>query len=295
MKFIQLLVIGIFMTSFASAEQKVVLISGASSGIGLAAAKAFYEDGWKVWAGYRTSIPQELQNFDQIQFCKLDITDSQLVNAAVKNLLQKGRIDVLVNNAGYGLIGSAECVTMEEAEQVFDVNFFGALRLIQAVLPTMREQKNGHIINISSGAGIVGKPGLDLYAASKFALEGLSESMAATLAQWNIQVSVVEPGFVQTKGGQNCIYGSRPCEEKLYSNLSQGWKKMLASSGGQAPEAVGQLLVEIANNCEPNSRYQTTPESTAGLSEIFVDPSGNCTKDKNLQLLNWLIQEPTCK
>ena len=180
-----------------------MLISGATSGIGLATAKAFHEKGWKVWAGFRQQIPEELK--EKVRFCHLDVTDERLVQATVKTILeQEGRIDLLINNAGYGLIGAEECVTIEEAQRLFDVNFFGLLRLTQAVLPAMRQQRSGHIINISSGAGVSGIPGLGLYSASKYALEGLSESLAATLSPWDIKVSIVEPGFVKNQWGRHC-------------------------------------------------------------------------------------------
>jgi len=132
----------------------------------------------------------------------LDVTDDDLVQMAISNILQEDkRIDALINNAGYGVIGAEECVTIDEAQQLFNVNYFGVLRLTQAVLPTMRQQRAGHIINISSGVGVHSFPGL-IYSASKFALESMSESLAATLSPWNIKVSIVEPGFVKTKWGQ---------------------------------------------------------------------------------------------
>lgn len=107
------------------AEQKVVLVSGATSGIGLATVKAFQEKGWKVWAGYRQSIPDELKAMENVSLCHLDVTDESLVQSAVETILKEDkRIDALVNNAGYGLIGVEECVTLKEAQHLFDVNFF---------------------------------------------------------------------------------------------------------------------------------------------------------------------------
>ena len=191
MKYLNLILAFLLVSTEIIAEQKVVLISGATSGIGLATAKAFQEKGWKVWVGYRKYVPDELKHLENVSFCPLDVTDDRLVRAAIEAILkQDGRIDALINNAGYGLVGPEECVTLEEVQHLFDVNFFGAFRLIQAVLPTMRQQRSGHIINISSGVGIYSLPGLGLYSASKFALEGMSESLAATLSHWNIKVSM---------------------------------------------------------------------------------------------------------
>lgn len=287
MQFLKVLFVFLLMTGGIFAEQKVVLISGATSGIGLATAKAFQEKGWKVWAGFRQNIPEELKQVERIRLIHLDVTDDRLVQAAIEAILKEdGRIDALINNAGYGLIGAEECLTIEEAQHLFDVNFFGVLRLIQAVLPTMRQQRAGHILNISSGVGIHSLPGLGLYSASKFALEGLSESLAATLSPWNIKVSIVEPGFVKNNWGKHCIVGSRPCNEDFYKKLTNGICKMLSIPRGQPCEEVATLLVEIAETPQPNVRYQTTAEMKDYIAEKLVDPTGNAMNEQNIKFLN---------
>lgn len=287
MKFLKLLFAFLFITSQIFSEQKVVLISGATSGIGLATAKAFQEKGWKVWAGYRQHIPNELKQMENVNFGHLDVTNDRLVQSTIEKIIKKnGRIDALINNAGYGLIGVEECVTIEEAQDLFDVNFFGALRLIQAVLPTMRQQGSGHIINISSGVGIYSLPGLGLYSSSKFALEGLSESLAATLAHWNIKVSVVEPGFVKNNWGKHCIVGSRYCNEEFYQKLNQGICTMLSAPQGQPCEEIANLLVEIAETSQPNVRYQTSVSMKEWIAEKLSDPSGMKAYHNNLQFIN---------
>lgn len=271
----------------AFAEQKVVLITGATGGIGLAAAKAFQEKGWKVWAGYREQIPEELKQQENVSLCRLDVTDDHLVQAAINTILQKeGRIDALINNAGYGLIGPEECVTVDEAQALFDINFFGPLRLIQAVLPAMRKQKSGHILNISSGAGVYSFPGLGLYSASKFALEGLSDSLAATLAHWNIRVSVIEPGFVKTNFGKHCIVGSRPCNELFYQKLTQGICQWLSIPQGQPCKEVAALLLAVAETAEPRVRYQTSLDITDWVAEKWIDPTGMNEYRDNLDFIN---------
>lgn len=142
MTVLKLIFVFLLTTSSLFADQKVVLISGATSGIGLATAKAFQEKGWKVWAGYRQHVPDELTEMENVSLCHLDVTDDRLVQSAIDTILKKdGRIDALINNAGYGLIGAEECVTLDEAQHLFDVNFFGALRLIQTVLPAMRNDQ----------------------------------------------------------------------------------------------------------------------------------------------------------
>lgn len=286
MKIIKLLFAFLLITSGLFAEQKVVLISGGTSGIGLATAKAFHEKGWKVWVGFRKHIPDELKTLENMGFCHLDVTDDLLVKSAIETILKKdGRIDALINNAGYALIGVEECVTIEEAQQLFDVNFFGALRLIQAVLPAMRQQKSGSIINMSSGAGIYAFPGLGLYSASKFALEGLSESLAATVSQWNIKVSIVEPGFVNTNFGKHCVVGSHPCNEEFYKRLNQGICDMFSKPQGQPSEEVADLIIEIAETPQPNVRYQTSSKMKEQIERKLVDSTGMTSYQDNLQFI----------
>lgn len=292
MQFLKLIFAFLLITTGAFAEQKVVLISGATSGIGLATTKAFKERGWKVWAGYHQHIPDELKQMENVTLCHLDVTDDRLVQAAIETILKMdGRIDALINNAGYGLIGPEECVTLNEAQHLFDVNFFGPLRLIQAVLPTMRQQQSGHILNISSGVGIYSLPGLGLYSTSKFALEGLSESLAATLSHWNIKVSVIEPGFVKNDWGKHCVVGSRPCNEKFYQKLTQGICQMLSIPQGQPCEEIAALLVKIAETPEPNVRYQTNTGMKDWIAEKLVDPTGMTEYRDNLQFINRRVKD----
>jgi len=281
----------LLVTSGLFAEQKVVLISGATSGIGLATVKAFQEKGWKVWAGFRQYIPDELKTMENVSLCHLDVTDDTLVQETIETILKKdARIDALVNNAGYGLIGVEECVSLKEAQHLFDVNFFGCLRLIQGVLPTMRQQQSGHIINISSGVGVHSLPGLGLYSASKFALEGLSESLAATLSHWNIKVSVVEPGFVKNDWGKHCVIGSRPCNEEFYKKLNQGICSMLSIPQGQPSRDVANLIVAIAETSQPSVRYQTNTDMTEWIAEKLVDPTGMTSQQSNLDFIKRTIE-----
>jgi len=280
----------LLINSVLCAEQKVVIISGANSGIGLATTKAFQEKGWKVWAAFHKQISEELKHMPNIRLCQLDVTDDQCIQETIDAILKEdGKIDALINNAGYGLVGAEECVTIEEVQQLFDVNFFGVLRLTQAVLPTMRRQRSGHIINISSGVGVNALPGLGLYSASKFALEGLSESLAATLSPWDIKVAIVEPGFIKNSWGTHCLLGSRVCNEEAYKKLSQGICKMLATPRGQPCAEVASLLLEIVETTQPNLRYQTTTDMKEYVSEILVDPTGNEMQKRNIQFLNRIL------
>lgn len=275
----------------AVATDKVVLISGATKGIGLATAKAFQQRGWKVWAGYRGEIPSELCTLENIRFVKLDVTSAEDVAMAVKELLQQDkRVDALINCAGYGLLGAEECISIEEMQKQLDVNFLGAMRLIHAVLPQMRTQHSGHIINISSTSGVRAVPGLGLYAASKFALEGMSESLAVTVSPWNIKVSIVEPGTVNNQWVQNCALASshqeidayRQLQEALFAKLSQ------LATGGQDCEAIGTLIVNVAESEKPHMRYQTSTKVTETVSKKLVDPTGDAMRDEQLKFFHSL-------
>jgi NAD(P)-dependent dehydrogenase (short-subunit alcohol dehydrogenase family) len=291
MQIFYFILLSFFIATNLFAQQKVVLISGATSGIGLATTTAFHEKGWKVWAGCRQRIPEELKEMKNVRLCPLDVTNDRQIQATVEAILKEdGRIDALINNAGYGLIGAEECVTIDEAQHLFDVNFFGALRLIQGVLPVMRQQKTGNILNISSGAGVHPLPGLGLYCASKFALEGLTESLAASLSPWNIKVSIIEPGFVKNNWGKHCMIGSRACHEEIYKKLTIAMCNMLAVPRGQPCQEVAALLVQIAETPQPDLRYQTTIDMKQYIAETLIDPTGNKTLEQNINFLNKMIK-----
>jgi NAD(P)-dependent dehydrogenase (short-subunit alcohol dehydrogenase family) len=186
-------------------DQKVAVITGSSSGIGLESALILARNGYTTYATMRspdkdTSIKAAVQNEGlPIRVIPLDVTDDSSVNNAVDQIISEvGRIDVLVNNAGYGLNGALEDLSMEEIKSQFETNFFGLIRVTQLVLPTMRKQRSGRIINLSSGAGLFGLPGFSAYASTKFAVEGLSESMAYELEPFGIKVILIEPGDIKT-------------------------------------------------------------------------------------------------
>jgi NAD(P)-dependent dehydrogenase (short-subunit alcohol dehydrogenase family) len=292
MKYLFTWFFSLFLTCQTFSAQKVVLISGSTGGIGFATAKAFEQNGWKVCAGHRHNIPQELKDQNNIHLISLDVTDEGSIKQAVHQIqLKDGRIDVLINNAGYGIIGAEECVSIEEAQRLFDVNFFGCLRLIQAVAPLMRAQQSGHIINISSTSGIRAVPGLGLYAASKFALEGMSESLAVTLSPWNIHVSIVEPGTVRNEWTAHCTKSPHH-EEELYNQLTQALSsKLLAlSQSGQSCEEIASLIVEIAETKNPQMRYQTSQKVRETVSKKLIDPAGNAMRNEQIQFFKLLIE-----
>lgn len=184
-------------------ESKVWLITGASRGIGKAIAEEAMQAGHRVMAGVRNPATSQLSSDDwpaeQLVVQTLDVNQESDIKAAVAACLDRfGRIDVLVNNAGYGLQGTVEEVTMEQVRQQMETNFFGLVALTQAVLPGMRAQQDGYIFNISSVAGLIGTPALGLYNASKFAVNGLTEALHQEVAPVGIKVSCVEPGPYRT-------------------------------------------------------------------------------------------------
>jgi NAD(P)-dependent dehydrogenase (short-subunit alcohol dehydrogenase family) len=178
------------------AEGNVALVTGASSGIGEASARLLAQEGFRTFGTSRSPDAEGPRNVTMLQ---LDVTDDTSVRACVSEVLkQAGRIDVLVNNAGFGIFGAGEETSLDEAHAIFEVNVFGALRMSQAVLPGMRERGSGTIINIASGAGIVGVPFEALYSATKFALRGMTESMRIELKPFGVHVCTVDPGFTKT-------------------------------------------------------------------------------------------------
>ena len=180
--------------------KKTVFITGASSGFGKCTVKLFHQQGWNVVATMRSPEKEtELSALDGVLLTKLDVTDKQSINQAVHAAINTfGQIDVLVNNAGFGTLGALEAATDEVIRQQFDVNFFGLIDVTKAVLPGMRAQKSGIIINVSSVGGRVTFPFCTLYHATKFALEGLSESLQYEVNPFGIQVKIVEPGGYKT-------------------------------------------------------------------------------------------------
>lgn len=276
------------------AEQRTVLISGATGGIGLATVKAFQERGWKVWAGFRKEIPEELRNNPHIRLVQLDVTDEESVLNAVDTMIQEeGRIDALINNAGINIVGADECLTMDEVKAIFEVNFFGAYRLVQAVAPQMRKEQSGHIINISSTSGLRAVAGMGPYAASKFALEGLSESLAVTLSPWNIKVSLVEPGMVKNEMIFHNANGSRMVQEPLYDQFQEAlFQKMISlAAAGQECSEIASLIADVAENPKPNLRYQTSAKVGEIASRKLVDPTGNVMFNEQLNFFQGLFKD----
>jgi NAD(P)-dependent dehydrogenase (short-subunit alcohol dehydrogenase family) len=223
-------------------QSKVVLITGASSGIGLAAAERLARRGHQVFGTTRGSVRSTpVSGFEILQ---LDLRDERAAAACVREVVRRtGRIDVLVNNAGYALFGAVEETSADEARELFDVHVLGALRMIRAALPTMREQRAGLIVNMSSVLGFLPAPYMGFYAAAKHALEGLTESLDHEVREFGVRAALIEPDFTNTKFGthtlrtQQRIDDYAETEEKAMTSLEANLEK------ASEPDAVAKQLV----------------------------------------------------
>lgn len=185
-------------------SQQTVLITGVSSGIGEATARTLAKAGYRVFGGART--PEKLSPLPGVEIIKLDVRDEEQVVAGVKQILETtGRIDIVINNAGVSLVGPIEATSTREAQALFETNVFGVLNVVRAVLPSMRSQRAGLIVNLSSVLGFLPAPFMGLYASSKHALEGLSESLDHEVREHGVRVVLVEPSFTNTKLDTNAL------------------------------------------------------------------------------------------
>jgi NAD(P)-dependent dehydrogenase (short-subunit alcohol dehydrogenase family) len=219
-------------------SSKVWLITGCSSGLGRALAEAVSLQGHRVVATARDvstlgSLAASLP--DNVLPLSLDVTQAQQIKAVVQQAVDHfGRIDVLVNNAGYGLIGALEELSDEQIRANMETNFFGPVALLRAVLPMMRAQRSGHIVNVSAAAAINNYPGFSIYGAGKCALEGLSESLAAELKPLGVKVTIVQPGPFRTEFVQRSLQ-SAACHEADYDRTSGQFAKLIRSMDGKQP------------------------------------------------------------
>lgn len=244
----------------------VAFITGASSGFGLLASVALAKEGYQVLASMRNLERKESLETaalkanvrDRIEIVQLDVTDSPMAADVIEDAIRRfKRIDVLVNNAGYAAGGFTEELAAEEWQRQFDVNFFGLVTVTKAVLPSMRKQRSGKIINISSISGQIGFPSLGPYAASKFAVEGFSESLRLEMLRYGIHVVLIEPGSYKTeiwsKGLKSfTIHPSSPYKKEMKNILT--YIKQTAGTA-PAPEKVTRQIVKAAKSPYPKLRY----------------------------------------
>lgn len=251
--------------------KKVALVTGASAGIGEATVKRLLADGYEVYAAARRVERMAGLGDLGARILSLDLTDDSSILAAVARIeAETGRVDVLVNNAGYGSYGAVEDVPMEEAKRQFEVNLFGAARLIQLVLPMMRAQKSGKIVNVTSIGGKGWEPFGAWYHSTKFALEGLSDCLRVELKPFGIDVIVIEPGAINTewtpiahdsllaRSGQTAYGPYARRHAKMFENVT-------TSSLPSPPEKVADIIVRAVTVRRPRTRY-----AAAGGAKFFL-------------------------
>jgi NAD(P)-dependent dehydrogenase (short-subunit alcohol dehydrogenase family) len=248
--------------------QSVALVTGSSSGIGFETALRLARNGFNTYASMRNL--EKSNNITQIagkeklplQVIRLDVNDDISVKEAIEKIVAENqRIDVLVNNAGYGLFGALEDLSIEEIKAQFETNFFGVIRVTQQVLPVMRKQKSGTIVNVSSVGGRIGIPSLSAYHATKFALEGLSESMSYELEPFGIGVVLIEPGFIRTNIMNSSIIAKKAQDPKspyfpLTQQLERSFKSAMENtSASSPPEEVAKVILQAVTSYTPKLRY----------------------------------------
>lgn len=241
---------------------KVALVTGSSSGIGFETALALARGGYHTYAtmrdtkkGDRILEIAKKENL-QIRVVELDVNNENTIKKAIKVILdEKKRIDVLVNNAGYFLVGCLEDLTISDLKDQFETNFFGVVRTIQAVLPTMRSQKSGTIVNVSSVAGRIGFPVTPGYISSKFALEGLSESMRYELFPFGIKTIIIEPGVIKTNLFSTLKKITKP--DSAYKDITDKVMKglLMMSEMGTPPQEVASTIIKAVTSDNPLPRY----------------------------------------
>jgi len=236
----------------------VALVTGASSGIGQCCATLLAEKGYRVYGASRRAIATN----GGILPLPMDVTVDNSVRAACYTLLEhEGRLDVLINSAGMGVAGALEDTTPDEAREQFEVNLFGVLRVCRAVLPTMRRQRSGYIINIGSIGGLIAIPYQGIYSSSKFALEGLTECLRMEVKPFGIQVILVEPGDHQTAFTKNRRVSAGSSENSTYwPAFTRAVVRMAADEQtGPSPKGVAQLVYKIIRKQNPRLRYTAGP------------------------------------
>ncbi|MBL8165483.1 MAG: SDR family NAD(P)-dependent oxidoreductase [Anaerolineae bacterium] len=247
-------------------QEQVVLVTGASSGIGAAIAQDLAtQGGFYVFAAARRMDRLEQLRTKHIEPLYLDLTDHDSIQAAVTHIMaSKKRVDVLVNNAGYGLYGAVEGVIIEEARHQFEVNVFGLGRMTQAILPIMRQQRSGRIINVSSVAGKVSTPMAGWYSASKHAVEALSDALRGEVQRFGIKVSVIEPGAIRTEFEEVALGElSKTDEANVYRDMAAAFAKLVGNNYRRAPQAdvVARAVRHAVTARHPRLRYALPMDS----------------------------------
>jgi len=272
--------------------QNTVLITGTSTGIGRATAVYFAKNNWNVIATMRTMKKEaELTTFPNVLVTELDVTNPHSIQDTITEGVEKfGRIDAIVNNAGYGQQGLFEAISPEKIQAQFETNVFGVMNVTRAILPHFRKNQAGTIVNISSAVGVVGPPIMSIYAASKFAIEGFSEALSYELISQNIKIKLVEPGVVKTPFYERLGEEFAAIDESLsdYQNFSDEIAAFFSKSQGMdnqyEADDVARIIFEATIDQSNKLRFIAGPDV-----EPLIEIKNSKSQDENLQTIRNLF------
>jgi NAD(P)-dependent dehydrogenase (short-subunit alcohol dehydrogenase family) len=274
-------------------QEKVAVVTGSSSGIGFETSLLLSRNGVYTYATMRNlNKSQQINDVAEkenlpLKVLQLDVTDDKSVKDAIRQVKdESSRIDVLINNAGYDVMGAVEDISIEEFKSQFETNLFGVIRVTKEVLPIMRNQRAGNIINISSVGGKIGIPLNSAYISSKFALEGLSESMRYELEQFGIDVILIEPGVVKSNFFENADVANNNTNNtisaysQLTQNLYEGFEPMLKSNSSSLPSDVAKIIYKAIESNNREVRY------LVGKDAVSIINARQKLSDKEFE--NWI-------
>lgn len=255
-----------------SNSSRVALITGASAGIGEATARALLAAGYQVFGTYRKTPERRIEG---VQYLQCDVTSDASIAAVVAQVLETSeRIDLLVNNAGIGLVAGAEESSVEQAKALFDVNLFGAIRMTQAVLPAMRRQRSGRIVNLSSILGVIPSPYSALYSSTKHAMEGYFESLDHEVRAFGVRTVLVEPAYTRTAFEGHLLHADRKLDDYAPARARAEAQLRVVMQQADAPETVAAVVVRAAQDSNPQPRYTAGPVAKrVSLLRRFVPAS----------------------
>lgn len=251
--------------------QKSIFITGASSGLGKATAKFFQAKGWRVFATMRNPENEtELTHLNNITVLKLDVTNPTQIESTIQQVLLQHDIDVVLNNAGYGLVGVLEALSDEQINRQLNTNLLGVIRVTQAFIPFFRQSKKGMFINITSMFGLLGYPTCSIYSATKFAIDGFSESLAYELAQFDIRVKIIAPGGIQTDfAGRSLDGGTHPAYQTLVEKVGEGYSEERMSQFSTATQ-IASVIYEAATDQKSQLRYLAGADANQLYQERLI-------------------------
>lgn len=248
--------------------RKTIFITGASAGLGKAAARLFQAKGWNVIATMRNPEKEtELAALPNVTVMKLDVTDAQQIEATVRKAMELHAVDVVLNNAGYGLIGVLEGLSDEQIVRQLNTNLLGVIRVTKAFIPYLRERKSGMFITVTSMFGLIGYPTCSIYSATKFALDGFAECMAYDLAHFGVKVKTVAPGGIQTDfAGRSLEVGMHEAYQPLMKKVAEGYSEEKVRQYATA-DKIASIVFEAATDGKDQLRYIAGEDAVALYDE----------------------------